>query len=119
MEEIKSKRFDESDVSPWTSSAEFGAQRTDESDETGRDKYDDIDDFHGFSDTLASYSRNVTIDYVTLDATDTWQTCGSTSCTTETDCTICEACCYKRITVSVSRSDLVSNVSLVTVVAAY
>jgi MSHA pilin protein MshD len=132
MEEIKSKRFDESDTSPWTPSDEFGANRTDENDETDRDKWDDVDDFNGYfdfcnnqgvcdDDSSRSYRRDVTVDYARLNTTndpDSWESCGSvSSCVTPSDCTNCNECCYKHIEVSVSHR--FGDSSMVTIVSGY
>jgi hypothetical protein len=112
MEEVKSKRFDQNSTAPWSTTL-------------GREgetypNFNDVDDFNGYSDNPATgYNRSCTVGYAVLNGT-TWQSCGATSCTVSTDCTQCTACCYKRIQVTVSRTDnLASDVSLVTIVAAY
>lgn len=105
LEEIKSKRFDENTAGPWSSSLgpESGESRTG----SGASAFDDLDDFNGYPDSPATrYNRSAAVDYVTLSGT-TWQNSGSITN-------------FKRITVTVSRSDgLAGDVSLVTIVAAY
>lgn len=115
MEEIKMKAFDENDSSPWSSSlgTEAGESYAD---------YDDVDDFNGYSDSPeARYSRSVAVEYVRLNASDIWESCGTvSSCASSPDCVNCNGCCYKRITVNVSRTDnLVDNVTLVTMRAGF
>mgnify|MGYP001592900974 CR=1 FL=1 len=112
MEEIKSKRFDANTISPWSSTSTFG---------TGDAvAYNDVDDFHNYSDSPApGYSRSVTVEYVWLNVS-VWEACGSTTCQAVSTCANCNECCYKRITITVSRSDnLVSNVNLITIVSGY
>jgi type II secretory pathway pseudopilin PulG len=115
MEEIKSKKFDENDSSPWSSvlgvdSGEVSGNRT---------TFDDVDDFNGYSDQPSGgYVRNVNVEYV-LVTDNTWEVCASPSCTDVIDCNTCDQCCYKRITIYVSRPNLIGNVTLVTVVAGY
>lgn len=114
LEEIKSKRFDEKTVSPWTSSGNFGYDTGENG--NNKDTFNDVDDFvtagaQSCTDPLVttpvtSYSRSVVADYVTLSGT-SWISSASTTS-------------YKRITVSVSRSDgLAKDVNLVTIVAAF
>jgi hypothetical protein len=113
MEEIKSKRFDENNDSPWSSTLGIEGETY--------PNYDDVDDFNGYSDNPATgYTRSVTVNYVRLDANNTWQNCaGSISCQSDIgDCTDCNHhCCYKRIDVSVSHR--FADSSLVTIVSAY
>ena len=105
MEEIKTKRFDEKTVSPW--SVTLGPDTSTKgldgiSDETAsaKNNWDDVDDFNGYADSPATgYNRSAAVGYVTLSAT-TWQNSASS-----TD--------YKRITV------LVKDVSLVTIASVY
>jgi MSHA pilin protein MshD len=106
MEEIKSKRFDENDSSPWTSN--LGPEPGETITGTGDSSFDDVDDYNGYSDNPAiDYSRSCTVDYVEL-SDSTWQ--AATSPPTD----------FKRIRVAVWRTDnLVSDVSLVTIVSAY
>jgi type II secretory pathway pseudopilin PulG len=115
MEEIKSKKFDENDTSPWTPSANFGP------DGETYPNYDDVDDFHNSSspfdycdnqgvcddDSNRSYQRWVTVEYVVLNTgtdPDSWEASGST-----TD--------YKRIRVLASHR--FGDSSLVTIVSGY
>lgn len=123
MEEIKSKRFDENEDSPWTSSANFGPDSGESS--ADKDTFDDIDDFAGCTDTevttpASKFSRSVAIEYYRLNAS-TWEACGgAVVCSNVTDCTNCNECCYKRIVVTVSHSDnLVKDVKLATLVTGY
>jgi prepilin-type N-terminal cleavage/methylation domain-containing protein len=116
MEEIKSRRFDENAVSPWSSN--LGP------DGEAYAAYDDVDDFNGYSETISGtpYNRCVTVDYVTLSGT-TWT--GNCSPSTPAGCTppTCVAANrtnYKRIIVTVWRSDnIVSGVNLITMVSGY
>lgn len=114
MEEIKSKRFDEKTVSPWTSSIDFGYDTGENG--NNKDTFNDADDFvttgtRSCTDPLViapatSYSRSVTVDYVTL-STNTWIPSASPTN-------------FKRVRVSVSHSrGLVKDVTLVTIVSAY
>ncbi|OGX24123.1 MAG: hypothetical protein A3J51_06485 [Omnitrophica WOR_2 bacterium RIFCSPHIGHO2_02_FULL_45_21] len=109
MEEIKSKRFDQRTTAPWTASADLGPDSGENS--NNKDSFNDVDDFLGCIDTkvtspAASYNRSATVNYAALSGT-TWQ--DSASITN-----------FKRITVTVSRSDgLANDVNLVTIVAAY
>lgn len=113
MEEIKSKKFEDPDQTPV-----FGP----ESGESGHSNYDDVDDFNGYSDSPATgYNRCVTVDYVTLSGSNWTGNCGGepTNCTAPT-CEPSEITDYKRIIVRVNRTDnLVSNVTLVTIVSGY
>lgn len=122
MEEIKSKRFDENEALPWTSSASFGVDTGESS--ASKATFDDIDDFSGATDAnvtapASGYTRSASIDYVRLNGSN-WTTCGATVCNSTADCTLCGSCCYKRIRVSVSRADnAVSNLSLTTIMSGY
>lgn len=122
MEEIKSKRFDERTSPPWTDSANFGPDPGESS--ANKNTFDDVDDFVGATDTAvtapqAGYIRSVAVEYVTLGA-GAWGACGAVLCQNNSDCTVCNACCYKRITVSVSRPDnLINTVTLVTMMSSY
>jgi prepilin-type N-terminal cleavage/methylation domain-containing protein len=123
MEEIKSKSFDHGDAAPWTASTSFGVEGGENS--NNKNTFNDVDDFVGCTDVSVTtpalgYTRAVTIDYVRLSGS-AWQGCGAVSaCVEPTDCSSCSECCYKRIQVSVSRSNnLASDVSLTTIVGAY
>lgn len=103
LEEIKTRRFDENTSSPW--SATLGP----ESGETYPTGFDDIDDFNGRVDTPATvYRRTVTVDYVVLNGANWVHSAASTN--------------FKRVVVSVSRTDLSSvifpSVHLDTIIAA-
>jgi MSHA pilin protein MshD len=102
MEEIKSKRFDEHMFpEAATPLSQFGP----DSGEGGADRrlFDDVDDFHGWSSApprslngtplpeFAGFTRSVQVEYVTLDASGTWQPAASGTF-------------YKRVTVTVSSS---------------
>lgn len=94
MEEIKSKNFDESQSSPWTSSASFGPDGGENSND--RATFDDVDDFVGCTDASVTtpgtgYARSAAVSYVTLNVS-TWDEVPS------------GASNYKRIVVTVSRS---------------
>ncbi len=95
MEEVRMRHFDNNTSSPWSST--LGP----ESGEVYPDTYDDIDDFNGRTDTPATgYTRTVTVDYVALGSPETIN--GSTATPwVHSDSTTS----YKRVVVSVSRTD--------------
>ena len=101
MEEIRSKRFDENDNSPWSNS--LGP----DGGEVSRSDYDDVDDYNGYKDSpLSGYTRSVSVEYVKLNGT-RWQSASS-----RTD--------YKRVDVSVSRDDKIFGpVNLIVLVSGY
>ncbi len=119
MEEIKSKEFDENDDSPYSNSANFGPDSGESSNNALT--FDDVDDFVGCADAVvttpaAKYARSVMVDYYRLNGT-TWEACGAVACGSVTDCATCSQCCYKRIVVTVSRTDnLIKDVRLATLV---
>ena len=107
MEEIKSKRFDERTEPAWTAANFFGARRADESDETNRSRYDDVDDYDGFTEALPrSFVSLVSVQYANLTGT-TWQAIASGT----TD--------FKRVTVNISRKNIPNAATLVTVIGRY
>ena len=112
MEEIKSKAYDENGASPWSPNLGPNAE--------SYPNYDDVDDFNGYSDTPASgYTRAAMVDYIMLSGT-SWGSCGAVANCNGTNCsTQCTACCYKRITVTVSRGGLASNISMNTIVSSH
>ena len=121
MEEIKSKSFDErkiNDTGPrWSNPGEFGVF---DGGESARADFDDVDDFSAYSDIPSSgYSRSVAVDYVRLSASNIWQNCALACSNTITNCSTCDQCCYKRITVTVSRGGMVNNISLTTIVSTH
>jgi len=75
MEEIKSRRFDEKEAKSadgnW--STVFGVDSAEAT--SSRASLDDVDDYHGFSESLASpysgFSRSVSVSYVAANALDT------------------------------------------------
>ncbi|MCP4652175.1 MAG: type II secretion system protein [Candidatus Omnitrophica bacterium] len=92
MEEIVSKRFDENACCSWTAVADLGAS-ADGEDPADKTTFDDVDDFHGFSDIpQSSYARSVVVEYQEL-STSTWQAASSPP----TD--------FKKITVSVTKAN--------------
>lgn len=112
MEEIKSKNFDENTSSPWTPSGSFGPDDGENS--NNRATFDDVDDFVGCADTsvtapAAGYTRSATVDYVSLSGCPsacTWAASGSAD--------------YKRISVTVARTDSVgTSASLTALVSAH
>ena len=105
MEEIRSKRFDEAIEPPWTPANFFGARRADESDETSRARYDDVDDYDGFNETSAGFSSVVRVEYVNVTGS-SWQTTA-------------DASDFKRVTVNVWRKNMPANMSMVTIVGRY
>ncbi len=121
IEEVQSKKFDEKNALPWTSTFAFG---TEAGENLGnKDTFDDVDDFVGCTDPrvtvpAAGFTRSVTVEYVTLNGS-TWQTCGAVNCVNSTNCVNCTSCCYKRVTVSVSGSNkLGSDINLTTLIRA-
>lgn len=123
LEEIKSKRYDENDDTPWTSSANFGPDTGESS--NNADTFDDVDDFVGCTDPrvtipATNYTRSVNVEYYRLNGS-TWEACGqAVTCVNPLNCANCNDCCYKRIVVTVSRSDnLVKDVKLATMVSGY
>lgn len=123
MEEVRSKRFDDKSGQPWTNSASFGVDTGESSSNSAG--FDDIDDFIGSTDTnittpTPGFTRSVTMDYVRIPANNTWTSCGATVCSTTFNCTLCAACCYKRIQVSVaSNIPNAGNATLVTIMSSY
>jgi MSHA pilin protein MshD len=126
MEEIKTRNYDEREEYPWTGSASFGVDtgeyRTDSM------TFDDIDDYVGSTDPVivspaAGFSCSVTVEYMVTDAAKNWQVCAApVSCTdaAQDQCTRCQECCYKRITVKVSNTDRrIGNVTLTSMMAGY
>jgi prepilin-type N-terminal cleavage/methylation domain-containing protein len=107
MEEIKSKRFDERVELPWTPVNFFGAKRADESNENNRTRYDDVDDYDGFNETLpGNFRSSVRVAYVNLTGT-AWQNVTGD----ETD--------FKRVIVTVSRMNVRANTTLAAVIGRY
>ena len=113
MEEIKTKAYDEKKLDdsgpPWSSS--LGA------DGESYPNFDDVDDYNNYSDAPTSgYARQATVAYIQLSGNN-WIACPAAPCVAVIDCSACNQCCYKRVTVSVSRNDnVVSNLSLTTIV---
>lgn len=123
MEEIRSKRFDQNTNSPWSSSANLGADPG-ESRADSR-TFNDVDDYINTTDTgiiapASLYTRSVSVEYVYPDGSNTWQACAlPVNCVDVQNCTSCNECCYKRVTVNVRRTDrMPGNVALTTIVAA-
>jgi len=113
LEEIRLKRFDEHESPPWSNTlgpdnATTGIDGSTLEDSSDHKNWDDVDDYNGFSDNPATgYIRSVTVEYMELNA-NTWQPASSVP----TD--------YKRVTVSVSRSDGIGiPVSLVFLAGGY
>ena len=120
MEEIRSKRFDERISSPWTSS--LGIDLTEKPSDAST--FDDLDDYvnttdHNITTPATGYSRSASIEYVYLDNSNVWQACSlPLNCNSTNNCTNCNECCYKRITVNIRRSDqMPGNLNLTTIVA--
>ena len=105
MEEIRMRHFDNNTASPW--SAILGP----ETGEVYPSGYDDVDDFNGRTDSPATgYTRTVTVEYVTLGASETIDGSTATPWVSAASGTTTN---YKRVTVSVSRTDnTVANVDL-------
>ncbi|MEK6567534.1 MAG: hypothetical protein AABZ27_02190 [Candidatus Omnitrophota bacterium] len=116
MEEIKTKAYDEKKLDdsgpPWSSSLVAEGE--------SYPNFNDVDDYNNYSDAPApGYSRQAAVSYVWLNGAD-WTACGAGSCAAIGDCSACDQCCYKRVTVSVSRNDnVVSNLSLTTIVSGH
>jgi type II secretory pathway pseudopilin PulG len=121
MEEVKSKSFDNNTDQPWTNSSSFGVDAGEN--RANRATFNDVDDFVGATDAnittpVSGFTRSVAIDYVKLPVNNTWTGCGATVCNTTTDCTLCAACCYKRIRVStISNIANAGNATLVTIMS--
>jgi len=123
MEAIKSKSFDERSAAPYTNSNNLGADSGESS--ANNATFDDIDDFIGATDPWVTtpapkYIRFANISYVFLNSTNSWQSCPlPVTCGNITNCTNCNECCYKSVTVGVSRQDnFTSNATLTTIIAA-
>jgi hypothetical protein len=119
MDEVVLKQFDENDESPWTS-----ALGRDGENAANAATFNDVDDFINTTDPRITspapgYSRWVEVGYVNLNATNTWVACPAPSCGDVINCTTCNECCYKRITVNVRKNNLPGNVSITTIVAGY
>jgi prepilin-type N-terminal cleavage/methylation domain-containing protein len=120
MEEIVSKQFDEQDESPWSTALGRDGENV-----ANASTFNDLDDFINTTDPRITtpgpgYSRWVNVEYVLLNATNTWGACVPTpTCGPVSNCTACNECCYKRITVNVKKNNLPANVSLTTIVAGY
>ena len=120
IEEIVSKQYDENDESPWTT-----ALGRDGENAANASSFNDVDDFINTTDPRITspapgYSRWASVEYVNLNATNTWVACpAATICGDVNDCTTCNECCYKRITVNVRKNSLPVNVSLMTIAAGY
>jgi hypothetical protein len=120
MEEIASKDFDEHSESPWSSALGRDGENI-----ANASTYNDVDDFIGTTDSRITtpapgYSRWASVEYVTLNATNTWTACPTPYvCADVNNCTTCNECCYKRITVNVKRNNFPLNISVAEVVAGY
>ncbi len=124
MEDVKSKRFDQNTISPWTSSANLGIDSGENKASAGT--FNDVDDFIDSTDAnittpAPGYIRSASVAYVYPDVSNTWQNCSlPVNCAGVGNCTSCNECCYKRVTVNVRRADgMLDNVTLTTVVAGY
>jgi prepilin-type N-terminal cleavage/methylation domain-containing protein len=121
MEEVTTKLFDENSEDPWSSSLGVDAGEN----RANATTFNDTDDFVGTTDPrittpALAYNRWVSVEYVLLNATKSWIPCGAVVCGSVDNCTACNECCYKRITVNVNRTDNIPvNVSLATIVAGY
>jgi hypothetical protein len=57
------------------------------------------------------------VEYVYPNAANTWQACPAGACGTAANCLSCAECCYKQISVNVSRlGGKMANVTLTTIV---
>jgi hypothetical protein len=120
MEWVKCKRFDEKTAAPWTNPVSLGVDTGESS--GNMNTFDDVDDFVNATDTRVTqspggYRRSVAVEYVNLN-TSVWASCGAGyNCVSVTDCSACNQCCYKRITVTVRHNaNLIGDVSLSTIV---
>jgi prepilin-type N-terminal cleavage/methylation domain-containing protein len=120
MEEIVSKQYDEQDESPWSSTLGRDGESA-----ANASAYNDVDDFINTADPRITspapgYTRWASVEYVIRNATNTWGACQAAPvCGTVNDCSTCNECCYKRITVNVRKNSLPVNVSLSMIVAGY
>lgn len=110
MEEVLSKHYDEQDQAP------FSSNLGPDSGETAG-SFDDIDDYNGYTDSsLPGYTAQVSVSYVYLDNSNNWQNCSVTSCGAISDCSTCQECCFKKITVTAhDNQHLAPEVSLETI----
>jgi len=122
LEQIRAKRFDENEGSVWSSllGPDAGENSADAS------TFDDADDFVGSTDAnitapAAGFTREVNAAYVFLDADNAWQPCSApVTCTAVTDCSTCNQCCFKQITVSVRKPGTdAGDISMTTLVAGF
>jgi type II secretory pathway pseudopilin PulG len=120
MEEIVSKQYDEHDESPWSTVLGRDGENA-----ANASTYNDVDDFINTADLRITspapgYSRWASVEYVLPNAANTWAVCQPAPvCGDVSNCTSCNECCYKRITVNVRTNNLPVNVSLTSVVAGY
>ena len=95
MEEIKSKRFDQKTTSPWTSSASLGFDAGENRADSRT--FNDVDDYINTNDLnvivpAPGYIRSASVEYVFLNAANSWQacvlpvTCGDVSLCTMENC---------------------------------
>jgi type II secretory pathway pseudopilin PulG len=126
LEEIRAKRFDQRDTFPWTGSVSFGVDTGETA--ANSSTYTDIDDYAGSTDPAVrnprgAFNRTVTVNYMYPDASRTWRVCpAATTCSAavQGDCSSCDQCCYKRVTVTVSNPRArLPDISLNTMVAGY
>jgi hypothetical protein len=125
MEEVVSRRFDENIASP--RSATLGSDSAETSSNAAT--FDDVDDFVGATDAAVTtpapgFIRSVSVAYVVPNGSGGWDNCPGGSCSNvepcPSCCTTCAQCCYKRVTVTVARSDaLPVSVSLSTIISGY
>ena len=124
MEEIKTKRFDENTAAPWSTNLGIdnttkGLDNVTNETAAARDNWDDIDDFRNATDIpVTGYNRTVNIQYAVLNNT-AWQACTTATCGAVTNCTSCNECCYKQVTVSVSGRGLTNDTAMTTIISAH
>jgi MSHA pilin protein MshD len=124
MEEVISRKFDQNANSPWSSSSNLGIDPGEN--RADARSFNDADDYinttdGGVTTPAPGYIRSVKVDYVYPDGSNTWQACVlPVNCVAVVNCTSCNECCYKRITVNVRRVDrMPGNVTLTTIITAF
>lgn len=122
LEEIKSQKYDERSVSPWTFPPNLGPDSGENLNNAST--FDDADDFINTTDPRITvpaplYGRSASIQYARLNSTSAWEVCPAfASCVAPSACSNCNECCYKMITVKVSRgSEIIGNITMSAIMA--
>ncbi len=117
LEEIKAKKYDERSASPWTSPPNLGPDPGENLNNAST--FNDADDFINATDPRITapsqgYVRSASIQYALLNSTGAWEACPAfASCVAPSACSNCNECCYKMITVKVSRgNEVIGNITM-------